>query len=88
MTVESFGRAIGLNGPAEVEDFCRQHADVFKVENEFVNIWPAPASNPSDVTQQIEKLTKLVVFLESKTSTFIKSKVPLAVMASGNSSVQ
>lgn len=76
MTIDSFGRAFGLNNAAEVGAFCQQHAGLFQIQDAFVCVVPVPLANQADLAQKIEKLARLVVFLEGETSTYITSKAP------------
>jgi hypothetical protein len=88
ISVEAFGKALGLNSMAEVEAFCKWSPNVFQVREGYVHPTPAKIVNNEDVGAHIEKLTKLIVFLEGETVTFINSKISSAPGAVGGSSQQ
>jgi hypothetical protein len=88
VSVATFGRAMGLASPADVEAFCKWSPNLFEVRDGFVMPTPPPPQGQAseDVAGHIEKLTKLVVFLESEAVTHINTRVSAHAAAASSQS--
>jgi len=85
IAVDSFGKSLGLSSKAEVESFCKWSPNLFEVKGGYVLPAPVKPVENEDVGAQIEKLTKLTVFLEGETVTYINAKVPTTATSSSSS---
>ena len=89
ISVELFGRNLGLSSKEHVEKFCGMPPDRrFEVKDNFVHVSRPPHADSADSAAQIEKLTNLVVFLEGETTTFINSKIPTSASGGASSATQ
>jgi len=88
VSVDMFGRALGLGTVADVDAFCRWSPGLFEVKDGFVIPKPIKPQETQDVAAHVEKLTKLIVFLESETVTQISGKLPSSTGSTAGNSQQ
>ena len=86
ISAEKFGKVLGFSTMEEVDNFCRMSPSVFELKNGFVVARPPAAVDNTEVASQIEKLTKLIVFLEGETVMHIDPKLPGAAAGASGSS--